>query len=129
MQLIHSEVYKMEDLSHFCCQNMECPDYGKRGTVRLTVCITGKTESEGYTKSLSKHENVKCCFFVFFVVKKRGIPRTLKAIWYYYTAGPDGHVFPNGKGQHCSDRICRKISPDLFRSIFRNAAESARQPV
>jgi len=37
------------------------------------------------TKSLSKHKNVKCCFFVlfvFFVVKKRGIPRTLKAIWY-----------------------------------------------
>ena len=31
--------YKMEDLSHFCCQNMECPDYGKRGTGRLTVCM------------------------------------------------------------------------------------------
>ncbi len=46
-----------------------------------------------YTKSLSKHENVKCCFFVlfvFFVVKKRGIPRTLKAIWYYVREGvPD----------------------------------------
>lgn len=39
MQLIHSEVYKMEDLSHFCCQNMECPDYGRRGTGRLTVCM------------------------------------------------------------------------------------------
>jgi len=29
----------MEDLSHFCCQNRECPDYGRRGTGRLTVCM------------------------------------------------------------------------------------------
>jgi len=28
----------MEDLSRFCCQNKECPDYGKRGAGNLTVC-------------------------------------------------------------------------------------------
>src|SRR3954467_14607938 len=27
-----------EDLSHFCCQNEQCPDYGKRGIGTLTVC-------------------------------------------------------------------------------------------
>jgi hypothetical protein len=27
-----------EDLSHFCCQNEPCPDYGKRGIGNLTVC-------------------------------------------------------------------------------------------
>jgi transposase-like protein len=28
----------MEDLSQFCCQNSECPDYGKRGGENLSVC-------------------------------------------------------------------------------------------
>jgi transposase-like protein len=27
----------MDDLSRFCCQNDECPDYGKRGHGNLTV--------------------------------------------------------------------------------------------
>ena len=27
----------MDDLSHFCCQNSKCPDYGKRGYGNLTV--------------------------------------------------------------------------------------------
>jgi transposase-like protein len=27
----------MEDLSHFCCLNPECPDHGKRGTGNLSV--------------------------------------------------------------------------------------------
>jgi hypothetical protein len=26
-----------DDLSHFCCQNLDCPDYGKRGHGNLTV--------------------------------------------------------------------------------------------
>lgn len=28
----------MEDLSHFCCQNSDCPDHGRRGLKNLTVC-------------------------------------------------------------------------------------------
>jgi transposase-like protein len=28
----------MDDLSRFCCQNSECPDYGKRGGGNLSVC-------------------------------------------------------------------------------------------
>ena len=28
----------MDDLSRFCCQNSECPDYGKRGGENLSVC-------------------------------------------------------------------------------------------
>jgi len=28
----------MDDLSHFCCQRPDCPDYGKRGQGNLTVC-------------------------------------------------------------------------------------------
>jgi|ERR1035437_3601328 transposase-like protein len=28
----------MDDLSRFCCQNFECPDYGKRGGENLSVC-------------------------------------------------------------------------------------------
>ena len=28
----------MDELSRFCCQNKECPDYGKRGAGNLTVC-------------------------------------------------------------------------------------------
>ena len=28
----------MDDLSGFCCQHCECPDYGKRGEKNLTVC-------------------------------------------------------------------------------------------
>ena len=28
----------MEDLSRFCCQNPDCPDYGQRGLGHLTVC-------------------------------------------------------------------------------------------
>ena len=28
----------MDDLSRFCCQNSECPDYGKRGSENLSVC-------------------------------------------------------------------------------------------
>jgi transposase-like protein len=27
-----------EDLARFCCQNPDCPDYGKRGQGNLTVC-------------------------------------------------------------------------------------------
>ena len=27
----------MDDLGRFCCQNMECPDYGKRGAGNLSV--------------------------------------------------------------------------------------------
>ena len=27
-----------EDLSRFCCQSPDCPDYGKRGAGNLTVC-------------------------------------------------------------------------------------------
>ena len=35
----------MDDLSHFCCQNNECSDYGKRGKGNLTVCMTfGKND-------------------------------------------------------------------------------------
>jgi transposase-like protein len=29
----------MDDLERFCCQNQECPDYGKRGHGNLTVCM------------------------------------------------------------------------------------------
>lgn len=29
----------MDDLSKFCCQHTECPDYGKRGAGNLTVCM------------------------------------------------------------------------------------------
>ena len=28
----------MEDLSRFCCQNPDCPDYGQRGLGHRTVC-------------------------------------------------------------------------------------------
>lgn len=28
----------MQALSKFCCQNKDCPDYGKRGANNLTVC-------------------------------------------------------------------------------------------
>ena len=28
----------MDDLSRFCCQNIECPNYGKRGDKNLSVC-------------------------------------------------------------------------------------------
>jgi transposase-like protein len=28
----------MDDLSTFCCQDQECPDYGRRGHGNLTVC-------------------------------------------------------------------------------------------
>lgn len=28
----------MDDLSLFCCQNHDCPDFGKRGHGNLTVC-------------------------------------------------------------------------------------------
>ena len=28
----------MDDLSRFCCQNSDCPDYGKRGEENLSVC-------------------------------------------------------------------------------------------
>ena len=35
----------MEDLSRFCCQRPDCPDYGKRGRGNLTVCARyGKTQ-------------------------------------------------------------------------------------
>ena len=34
-----------EDLARFCCQRPECPDYGKRGHGKLTVCgHYGKTK-------------------------------------------------------------------------------------
>lgn len=29
----------MDDLSGFCCQNLECPDYGKRGAGNLSVSM------------------------------------------------------------------------------------------
>jgi LacI family transcriptional regulator len=29
----------MDDLERFCCQNLECPDYGNRGHGNLTVCM------------------------------------------------------------------------------------------
>jgi len=29
----------MDELCRFCCQNEECPDYGKRGHGNLTVCM------------------------------------------------------------------------------------------
>ncbi len=29
----------MDDLSRFCCQNSQCPDYGKRGAGNLRVCM------------------------------------------------------------------------------------------
>jgi transposase-like protein len=29
----------MDDLSTFCCQNQDCPDYGQRGKGNLTVCM------------------------------------------------------------------------------------------
>lgn len=32
--------YKTDDLHKFCCQNPECPDYGKRDHNNLTVCGT-----------------------------------------------------------------------------------------
>jgi LacI family transcriptional regulator len=28
----------MDDLSRFCCQNLDCSDYGRRGLGNLTVC-------------------------------------------------------------------------------------------
>ncbi len=28
-----------DDLSRFCCQNQNCPDYGKRGAGNLTACM------------------------------------------------------------------------------------------
>jgi len=28
----------LDDLPRFCCQNSECPDYGKRGGENLSVC-------------------------------------------------------------------------------------------
>lgn len=28
----------MDDLTQFCCQNEQCPDYGKRGHNNLSVC-------------------------------------------------------------------------------------------
>jgi hypothetical protein len=34
-----------EDLSRFCCQNPDCPDYGQRGLGHLTACGRyGKTQ-------------------------------------------------------------------------------------
>src|SRR5581483_11300056 len=32
------DLMSAHDLSSFCCQNPHCPDYGRRGTNRLTVC-------------------------------------------------------------------------------------------
>ncbi len=29
----------LDDLSRFCCQNSQCPDYGTRGAANLTVCM------------------------------------------------------------------------------------------
>jgi transposase-like protein len=29
----------MDDLKNFCCQNPECPDYGRRGLGNLRVCF------------------------------------------------------------------------------------------
>ena len=29
----------MDDLSQFCCQHKDCPDYGKRGAGNLTGCM------------------------------------------------------------------------------------------
>ena len=38
----------VDDLSRFCCQNPDCPDYGKRAAGSLTVCAaTAKTSGAG----------------------------------------------------------------------------------
>ena len=29
----------MDDLKNFCCQNLDCPDYGRRGLDNLRVCF------------------------------------------------------------------------------------------
>jgi LacI family transcriptional regulator len=29
----------MDDLNTFCCQNPQCPDYGRRGLDNLRVCF------------------------------------------------------------------------------------------
>ena len=40
----------MDDLSRFCCQNPECPDYGRRGSENLSA---GGTLKSGGTACLS----------------------------------------------------------------------------
>ena len=42
----------MDDLSRFCCQNSECPDYGKRGAENLSVC--------GYYGPGNKRRMLRC---------------------------------------------------------------------
>jgi hypothetical protein len=29
----------LDDLNRFCCLNPDCPDYGRRGTGKLSVCM------------------------------------------------------------------------------------------
>ena len=36
----------MDDLKTFCCQNAECPDYGKRGLGNLRVCFRNGPNKE-----------------------------------------------------------------------------------
>ncbi|MBU4273109.1 MAG: helix-turn-helix domain-containing protein [Planctomycetes bacterium] len=42
----------MDDLSRFCCQNSDCPDYGKRGGKNLSVC--------GYYGSNKQRRMLRC---------------------------------------------------------------------
>src|SRR5438045_9090583 len=36
----------MDDLKTFCCQNVECPDYGRRGLGNLRVCFRNGPNKE-----------------------------------------------------------------------------------
>jgi LacI family transcriptional regulator len=42
----------MDDISRLCCQNSECPDYGKRGGKNLSVC--------GYYGPGNKRRMLRC---------------------------------------------------------------------
>ena len=42
----------MDDLSRFCCQDPDCPDFGKRGLGNLTVC--------GHYGQLQQHRLLYC---------------------------------------------------------------------
>ena len=42
----------MDDLSRFCCQDPDCPDFGKRGLGNLTVC--------GHYGKLQQHRLLYC---------------------------------------------------------------------
>ena len=36
----------MDDLKNFCCQNADCPDYGRRGRDNLRVCFRNGPNKE-----------------------------------------------------------------------------------